>query len=81
MWSSIFVSSIFILPDVGSNNPHINFTKVLFPDPLDPTIPIVSNFLISNEIFFKTYFSFSYEKDKFLIEILFGELKFLFRFL
>ena len=45
-----------IFPEVGKNKPVIKFTKVVFPDPLSPNIPIASPSLSSKLIFLSISF-------------------------
>ena len=45
----------YIFPEVAFSNPPISIIKLVFPDPLSPTIDIVSFFLTVRLILFKTF--------------------------
>ena len=50
--STKLVLSIIIFPLLGSKKPDRRFIRVLFPEPVLPTIPTHSPFFIENVIFF-----------------------------
>ena len=65
----LLISLNFTMPLDGLLKPRIIDSKVDFPDPLSPNIPILSPFIIWRLTSLKTSLESGYLNDKFLISI------------